>query len=188
MSDIGIPVATLRQMATGQLLRVVHTILTILAEQVEANPPVRGEEAPGTPPGLFVGPTLLGAPDSPEADGNVMDKVGADAPCVADEPEAETLPAGEPSSSSHPSSSTPRVSGPSLPWIDVNDELEWPGGPPKYDPFDRPRSRSPRTYLPEMVSAVAKSPRGQVLQEDESQSALLLTSASWHNLMTLWVM
>ena len=142
---IGIPVATLRQMATGQLLRVVHTILTILAEQVEANPPVRGEEAPGTPPGLFVGPTLLGAPDSPEADGNVMDKVGADAPCVADEPEAETLPAGEPSSSSHPSSSTPRVSGPSLPWIDVNDELEWPGGPPKYDPFDRPRSRSPRT-------------------------------------------
>ena len=26
MSDIGIPVATLRQMATGQLLRVVHTI------------------------------------------------------------------------------------------------------------------------------------------------------------------
>ena len=42
-------------------------------------------------------------------------------------------------------SSTPRVSGPSLPWIDVNDELEWPGGPPKYDPFDRPRSRSPRT-------------------------------------------
>ena len=78
-------------MATGQLLRVVHTILTILAEQVEDNPPVRGEEAPGTPPGLFVGPTLLGAPDSPEADGNVMDKVGADAPCVADEPEAETL-------------------------------------------------------------------------------------------------
>ena len=49
MSDIGIPVATLRQMATGQLLRIVHTILTILAEQVEANPPVRGEEAPGTP-------------------------------------------------------------------------------------------------------------------------------------------
>ena len=41
MSDIGIPVATLRQMATGQLLRIVHTILTILAEQVEANPPVR---------------------------------------------------------------------------------------------------------------------------------------------------
>ena len=78
MSDIGIPVATLRQMATGQLLRVVHTILTILAEQVEDNPPVRGEEAPGTPPGLFVGPTLLGAPDSPEADGNVMDKIGAD--------------------------------------------------------------------------------------------------------------
>ena len=33
MSDIGIPVATLRQMATGQLLRVVHTILTILAER-----------------------------------------------------------------------------------------------------------------------------------------------------------
>ena len=32
-----------------------------------------------------------------------------------------------------------------------------------------------------MVSAVAKSPRGQVLQEDGSQSALLLTSASWHN-------
>ena len=145
MSDIGIPVATLRQMTTGQLLRVVHTILTILAEQVEANPPVRGEEAPGTPPGLFVGPTLLGAPGSPEADGNVLDEVGADAPCVADEPEAETLPAGEPSSSSHPSSSTPRVSGPSLPWIDVNDELEWPGGPPTYDPFDRPRSRSPRT-------------------------------------------
>ena len=76
---------------------VARSLLTILAEQVEANPPVRGEEAPGTPPGLFVGPTLLGAPDSPEADGNVMDKVGADAPCVADEPEAETLPAGEPS-------------------------------------------------------------------------------------------
>ena len=34
------------------------------------------------------------------ADGNVLGKVGADAPCVADEPEAETLPAGEPSSSS----------------------------------------------------------------------------------------
>ena len=88
-------------------------------------------------------------PEDPEAeepdDGNVLDEVGADAPCVTDEPEAETLPAGEPSSSSHPSSSTPRVSGPSLPWIDVNDELEWPGGPPKYDPFDRPRSRSPRT-------------------------------------------
>ena len=76
---------------------------------------------------------------------NVLDEVGAEAPCVTDEPEAETLPSGEPSSSSHPSSSTPRVSGPSLPWIDVNDELEWPGGPPKYDPFDRPRSRSPRT-------------------------------------------
>ena len=74
-----------------------------------------------------------------------LDEVGADAPCVTDEPEAETLPSGEPSSSSHPSSSTPRVSGPSLPWIDVNDELEWPGGPLKYDPFDRPRSRSPRT-------------------------------------------
>ena len=73
MSDIGIPVATLRQMATGQLLRVVHTILTIIAEQVEANPPVRGEEAPGTPPGLFVGPTLLGTPGSPEADGPCVD-------------------------------------------------------------------------------------------------------------------
>ena len=73
MSDIGIPVATLRQMATGQLLRVVHTILTIIAEQVEANPPVRGEEAPGTPPGLFVGPTLLGTPGSPEADGPWVD-------------------------------------------------------------------------------------------------------------------
>ena len=48
MSDIGIPVATLRQMATGQLLRVVHTILTIIAEQLEANLPVGGEEAPGT--------------------------------------------------------------------------------------------------------------------------------------------
>ena len=63
----------------------------------------------------------------------MLDEVGAEAPCVTDEPEAETLPSGEPSSSSHPSSSTPRVSGPSLPWIDVNDELEWPGGPPKYD-------------------------------------------------------
>ena len=88
-------------------------------------------------------------PEDPEEeepdDDNVLDEVGADTPCVTDEPEAETLPSGEPSSSSHPSSSTPRVSGPSLPWIDVNDELEWPGGPPKYDPFDRPRSRSPRT-------------------------------------------
>ena len=73
MSDIGVPVATLRQMATGQLLRVVHTTLTIIAEQVEANPPVRGEEAPGTPPGLFVGPTLLGTPGSPEADGPGVD-------------------------------------------------------------------------------------------------------------------
>ena len=53
-------------------------------------------------------------------------------------------PPGEPSSSSHPATSTTKVSGPSLPWIDVNEELEWPGGPPKYDPFDRPRSRSPR--------------------------------------------
>ena len=61
------------------------------------------------------------------------------------EPDAESLPSGEPSASSHLSLSVPRVSGPSLPWIDVNDELEWPGGPPKYDPFDRPRSRSPRT-------------------------------------------
>ena len=97
-------------------------------------------------------PTSPVCPDEPEDpeeeepdDDNVLDEVGADAPCVTDEPEAETLPSGEPSSSSHPSSSTPRVSGPSLPWIDVNDELEWPGGPPKYDPFDRPRSRSPRT-------------------------------------------
>ena len=48
MSDIGIPVATLRQMATEQLLHVVHAILTIIAEQVEANLPVGGEEAPGT--------------------------------------------------------------------------------------------------------------------------------------------
>ena len=97
-------------------------------------------------------PTSPVCPDEPEDpeeeepdDGNVLDEVGAEAPCVTDEPEAETLPSGEPSSSSHPSSSTPRVSGPSLPWIDVNDELEWPGGPPRYDPFDRPRSRSPRT-------------------------------------------
>ena len=97
-------------------------------------------------------PTSPVCPDEPEDpeeeepdDDNVLDEVGADTPCVTDEPEAETLPSGEPSSSSHPSSSTPRVSGPSLPWIDVNDELEWPGGPPKYDPFDRPRSRSPRT-------------------------------------------
>ena len=73
MSDSGIPVATLRQMATGQLLRVVHTILTIIAEQVEANPPVRGEEAPGTPPGLFGGPTLLGSPGTPDADGPCVD-------------------------------------------------------------------------------------------------------------------
>ena len=96
-----------------------------------------------------ISPVCPDEPEDPEAeepdDGNVLDEVGADAPCVTDEPEAETLPAGEPSSSSHPSSSTPRVSGPSLPWIDVNDELAWPGGPPKYDPFDRPRSRSPRT-------------------------------------------
>ena len=101
---------------------------------------------------LWKTPTSPVCPDEPEDpeeeepdDDNVLDEVGADAPCVTDEPEAETLPSGEPSSSSHPSSSTPRVSGPSLPWIDVNDELEWPGGPPKYDPFDRPRSRSPRT-------------------------------------------
>ena len=40
---------------------------------MEANPPVRGEEAPGTPPGLFVGPTLLGTPGSPEADGPCVD-------------------------------------------------------------------------------------------------------------------
>ena len=73
-------------------------------------------------------PTSPVCPDEPEDpeeeepnDDNVLDEVGADAPCVTD------------------------VSGPSLPWIDVNDELEWPGGPPKYDPFDRPRSRSPRT-------------------------------------------
>ena len=39
-----------------------------------------------------------------------------------------------------------------------------------------------------VVSAVANSPRGQVLQEDESQSALLLTSASWHDFVTSWVM
>ena len=97
-------------------------------------------------------PTSPVCPDEPEDpeeeepdDDNLLDEVGAAAPCVTDEPGAETLPSGEPSSSSHPSSSTPRVSGPSLPWIDVNDELEWPGGPPKYDPFDRPRSRSPRT-------------------------------------------
>ena len=102
--------------------------------------------------GCFDSEDNILCPDEPEDpeeeepnDDNVLDEVGADAPCVTDEPEAETLPSGEPSSSSHPSSSTPRVSGPSLPWIDVNDELEWPGGPPKYDPFDRPRSRSPRT-------------------------------------------
>ena len=39
-----------------------------------------------------------------------------------------------------------------------------------------------------VVSAVANSPRGQVLQEDESQSALLLTSASWQDFVTSWVM
>ena len=66
MSDIGIPVTALRQMATGQLLRVVHTILAIVSEQVDACPPVLGEAAPGTPPGLFCGPTLLGTPGSPE--------------------------------------------------------------------------------------------------------------------------
>ena len=75
---------------------------------------------------------------------NVIDENESGAAELA-EPDAESLPSGEPSASSHLSLSVPRVSGPSLPWIDVNDELEWPGGPPKYDPFDRPRSRSPRT-------------------------------------------
>ena len=87
-------------------------------------------------------------PEDPEEekpeDDKVLDEASATEPLATDEPDAETLPSGEPSSSSHPATSTTKVSGPSLPWIDVNEELEWPDGPPKYDPFDRPRSRSPR--------------------------------------------
>ena len=54
-------------------------------------------------------PTSPVCPDEPEDpeeeepdDGNVLDEVGADAPCVTDEPEAETLPSGEPSGLADP--------------------------------------------------------------------------------------